>query len=36
MADVAVGISIAAVAFFTFACIAMIAWIFRAGYKIRT
>jgi ABC-2 type transport system permease protein len=36
MADVAVGISIAAIALFTLACIAVIAWMFRTGYKIRT
>jgi ABC-2 type transport system permease protein len=36
MADVAVGVSIAAIALFTLACIAVIAWMFRTGYKIRT
>jgi ABC-2 type transport system permease protein len=36
MADVAVGVSIAAIAGFTFACIGIIAWMFRTGYKIRT
>jgi len=36
MADVAVGISIAAIAVFTLACIGVIAWMFRTGYKIRT
>jgi ABC-2 type transport system permease protein len=35
-ADVAVAVSIAAIATFTLACIAVIAWIFRTGYKIRT
>jgi ABC-2 type transport system permease protein len=35
-ADVAVGVSIAAIAVFTLGCIAVIAWIFRSGYKIRT
>jgi ABC-2 type transport system permease protein len=36
MADVAVGVSIAAIALFTLACIGIIAWMFRTGYKIRT
>ena len=35
LADVAVGVSIAAIALFTLACIAVIAWIFHTGYKIR-
>jgi ABC-2 type transport system permease protein len=36
MADVAVGVSIAAIALFTLACIGVVAWMFRTGYKIRT
>jgi ABC-2 type transport system permease protein len=35
MADVAVGVSIAAIALFTLSCIEVIAWMFRTGYKIR-
>jgi ABC-2 type transport system permease protein len=35
-ADVAVGVSIAAIALFTLTCIGVIAWMFRTGYKIRT
>jgi hypothetical protein len=36
MADAAGGVSIAAIAGFTLACIGIIARIFRTGYKIRT
>jgi ABC-2 type transport system permease protein len=36
MADVGVGVSIAAIAGFTLACLAVVWWIFRTGYKIRT
>jgi ABC-2 type transport system permease protein len=36
MADVAVAVSIAAIAAFTLACVGVIAWMFRTGYKIRT
>jgi ABC-2 type transport system permease protein len=35
-ADVAVGVSIAAIALFTLTCIGVVAWMFRTGYKIRT
>lgn len=35
MADVGVGISIAAIAAFTLGCLAIVAWIFRTGYKVR-
>jgi ABC-2 type transport system permease protein len=35
-ADVAVGTSIAAIAGFTLLCLAIVAWIFRTGWRIRT
>ena len=35
-ADVTVGTSIAAIAGFTLVCLAVVAWIFRTGYRIRT
>ena len=34
-ADVAIGISLAAIAAFTLACFAIVAWIFRTGYRLR-
>jgi ABC-2 type transport system permease protein len=36
MADVAVGYSLAAIAGFTLACLAIVAWMFRTGYRLRT
>ena len=36
MADVAVGYSLAAIAVFTFLCLAIVAWMFRTGYRLRT
>jgi ABC-2 type transport system permease protein len=35
-ADVAVGWSLLAIAAFTLGCVAIVWWIFRTGYKIRT
>jgi len=35
-ADVAVGYSLAAIALFTFLCLAIVAWMFRTGYRLRT
>jgi ABC-2 type transport system permease protein len=35
-ADVGVGVSIAAIAGFTLACLGIVWWIFRTGYKIRS
>lgn len=35
LSDVAIGLSLAAIAVFTLACLAVIAWMFRTGYKIR-
>jgi ABC-2 type transport system permease protein len=34
-ADVSVALSIAAIAAFTAACLAIVWWIFKTGYKIR-
>ena len=34
-ADVPVGVSLLAIALFTGACLAAIAWIFRTGWRIR-
>jgi ABC-2 type transport system permease protein len=34
-ADVGVGISVAAIAAFTLGCLAVVAWIFRTGYRVR-
>jgi ABC-2 type transport system permease protein len=36
MADVAVGYSLAAIAGFTLLCLAIVAWMFRTGYRLRT
>ncbi len=36
MADVAVGYSLAAIAAFTLLCLAIVAWMFRTGYRLRT
>ncbi|RVT87291.1 ABC transporter permease [Rhodobacteraceae bacterium CCMM004] len=36
MADVALGWSLAAILGFTLACVALIGWIFRSGWRIRT
>jgi len=36
IADVAVGVSLAAIAGFTLACLAVIWWIFKSGYRIRS
>jgi ABC-2 type transport system permease protein len=36
MADVAVGYSLAAIALFTCVCLAIVAWMFRTGYRLRT
>lgn len=36
MADVAVGSSLAAIAIFTLLCLAIVAWMFRTGYRLRT
>jgi ABC-2 type transport system permease protein len=36
MADVPVGISLAAIAGFTLVCLAIVAWMFRSGYRLRT
>lgn len=35
-ADVNIAVSLAAIAAFTFACLAVVWWIFRTGYKIRS
>ena len=35
-ADVAVGYSLAAIALFTLLCLAIVAWMFRSGYRLRT
>ena len=35
-ADVGVGLSLAAIAGFTLVCLAIVWWIFRTGYRIRT
>ena len=35
-ADVAVGYSLAAIAGFTLLCLAIVAWMFRTGYRLRT
>jgi ABC-2 type transport system permease protein len=35
-ADVGVGVSLAAIALFTLACLGIVWWIFRTGYRIRT
>lgn len=34
--DIAIGVSLAAIIGFTLACLAVIAWMFRTGYRIRT
>lgn len=36
MADVPVGLSLAAILTFTLACLAVVAWIFRTGWRIRS
>ncbi|MCP5036043.1 MAG: ABC transporter permease [Rhodobacteraceae bacterium] len=36
MADVSVGFSLLAIGLFTVLCLAMIAWIFRTGYRLRS
>jgi ABC-2 type transport system permease protein len=36
MADVAVGYSLAAIAIITLLCLAIVAWMFRTGYRLRT
>lgn len=36
MADVPVGYSLAAIAGFTLLCLAIVAWMFRTGYRLRT
>jgi ABC-2 type transport system permease protein len=36
MADVPVGISLAAIAGFTLVCLVIVAWMFRSGYRLRT
>ena len=35
-ADVGVGLSLAAIAAFTLACLAIVGWIFRTGYRLRS
>ena len=35
-ADVSLGVSLAAIAFFSLVCLAIIWWIFRTGYRVRT
>jgi ABC-2 type transport system permease protein len=35
-ADVSLGLSLAAIAFFSLVCLAIIWWIFRTGYRVRT
>ena len=35
-ADVNIAVSLAAIAGFTLACVAVVWWIFRTGYKIRS
>ena len=35
-ADVAIGVSLAAIAFFTAVCIAIIGWIFHSGYRLKS
>ena len=35
-ADVGVGVSLAAIALFTLACLAIVGWIFRTGYRLRS
>jgi len=35
-ADVSLGASLAAIAFFSLVCLAIIWWIFRTGYRVRT
>ena len=35
-ADVGVGFSLAAIGLFSLACLAVIAWIFRTGYRLRS
>ena len=35
-ADVSLGLSLAAIAFFSFVCLVIIWWIFRTGYRVRT
>jgi ABC-2 type transport system permease protein len=35
-ADVGIGLSLAAIALFTLACLGIVWWIFRTGYRIRT
>ncbi|MEM7295331.1 MAG: ABC transporter permease [Pseudomonadota bacterium] len=34
--DVAIGVSLFAISLFTLACVAVIGWIFRTGYRLRT
>ena len=34
--DVGVGVSLAAIALFTLACLAIVGWIFRTGYRLRS
>jgi ABC-2 type transport system permease protein len=34
-ADVTIGVSLIAIAAFTAACFAIVAWIFRTGYRLR-
>jgi ABC-2 type transport system permease protein len=36
LADVNVGISVAAILFFLVACLAVVWWIFRTGYRLKT
>ena len=35
-ADVSVGYSLAAIALFSFICVAIVGWIFKTGYKLRS
>jgi ABC-2 type transport system permease protein len=35
MADVPVGVSLLAIALFTGICLAVVAWIFRTGWRLR-
>jgi ABC-2 type transport system permease protein len=35
-ADVGVGVSLAAIGLFTVACLAVVGWIFRTGYRLRS